>query len=174
MLYGNKYCNGRLIIWSDLRKIQNTLVWCKTKDIEWSQSFREFSHQLANLYFSSLCQTYFSAEDTCVLRVLGDFHFLNHFSKWGTVTSTILSYDSDLLSSLCLERRAKTSRRYYKTLKTIYIANKDNNSAFMGSYLLLSMAFHLWNNPRIFTHHFAQRIGFAVKRRKRTIRAFSL
>ena len=49
-------------------------------------------------------KTYLSTENTCVLGVLCNFHFFNHFTEWGTITCTILPDNSNLLGPLCLEK----------------------------------------------------------------------
>ena len=49
-------------------------------------------------------KTYLSTENTCVLRVLCNFHFFHHFTEWGTITCTILPDNSNLLGPLCLEK----------------------------------------------------------------------
>lgn len=54
--------------------------------------------------FRKTLKTYLSTENTCVLRVLCNFHFFNHFTQWGTITCTILPDNSNLLGPLCLEK----------------------------------------------------------------------
>lgn len=46
---------------------------------------------------------YLATETAGVFGMLGDFHLLHHFTKRSSVTSTILSDNSDLLGALGLE-----------------------------------------------------------------------
>lgn len=45
----------------------------------------------------------FATEAAGVLSVLGDFNLLDHLPERGTITSTVLSYNSDLLCTFCLK-----------------------------------------------------------------------
>lgn len=46
---------------------------------------------------------YLSTESASVLGVLGDFNLLDHLTQGGTIPSTILASDSNLLCTLCLK-----------------------------------------------------------------------
>ena len=46
--------------------------------------------------------TYLATEAACILGVLGDFHFLDHFTERSTVSGTIFARNADLLGALGL------------------------------------------------------------------------
>lgn len=68
---------------------------------------------------------YLSTESASVLRVLGDFNLLDHLTQGGTITSTILASDSNLLCTLCLKI----------THKFVNIVTHQHNLETIGGYV---------------------------------------
>lgn len=122
------------------------------RDKSMSTALWEFLQHLVFIFYQRNIKTYFSTEDTCVLGMLCDFHLLNHFSKWGTIASTILSCNSNLLGSFRLERQNKPIKS--EMLRNSHTVNLGNNMAITRNHLFISMAMISWNNRRISTHHF--------------------
>lgn len=67
--------------------------------------------------FTDTKNSYLSTEGARVFGVLGDFHLFDHFTEGSTISSSVLSCDSDFLGTFGLRKQLIIARKKHELLK---------------------------------------------------------